>query len=77
MSVNYVKGKELHVADTLLRAQLSDTIEEIDSEELELPFTQWFKTSQSLTQKVQLQCATETDATTLHHDQKWMANKCQ
>ena len=58
LSVNYVKGKELHIADTSSQAQLSDTTEEIDIEELELPFTQWLKTSQSLTQKMQLQSAT-------------------
>ena len=35
--INYVKGKDLHVADALSRAHLSVTAAEIDSEEIELP----------------------------------------
>ena len=62
LSVNYVKGKELHVADTLSRAQLSDTTQEIDSEELELPIhTMIQNLPVSDTKKVQLQSATEND----------------
>ena len=33
--VSYVKGKDLHIADTLSRAQLSDTTNDLDDEELE------------------------------------------
>ena len=35
--INYVKGKDLHVADALSRAHLNVTTDELDSEELELP----------------------------------------
>ena len=62
LSVNYVKGKELHVADTLSRAQLSDTTQEIDNEELELPIDTMIQNLPvSDTKKVQLQSATEND----------------
>ena len=62
LSDNYVKGKELHIADALSRAQLSDPTQEIDSEELELPIhTMIQNLPVSDTKKVQLRSATESD----------------
>ena len=65
--VSYVKGKDLHVADTLSRAQLSDTTNELDDEELELAIHTMLKNLPvSDTKRVQLQCATENDKQMQH-----------
>ena len=62
LSVNYIKGKDLHIADTLSQAQLSDTTDEINSEELELPVhTVVQNLPISEAKKAQLQNATEND----------------
>ena len=63
LSVNYVKGKDLHIADTLSRAQLSDSsTDESESEELELPVhTMIQNLPVSDVKKIQLQNATEND----------------
>ena len=60
--INYVKGKDLHVADALSRAHLSVTTAEIDSEEIELPVhTIVQNLPVSDTKRTQLLNATEND----------------
>ena len=60
LSINYVRGKDLHVADTLSRAQLHDSTDEIDCEELDLPACS-HNDSKPGSKKLQLQIATEND----------------
>ena len=36
LAIRYVKGKYLYVADTLSRAHQQDSVEDIDSEEIQL-----------------------------------------
>ena len=61
--VKYVRGKDLHIADTLSRAQLSDfSVDDDHSEELDLPIhTMIQNLPVSDAKKVQLQNATEND----------------
>ena len=60
--INYVKGKDLHVADALSRANLNVTMDELDSEELELPVhTIVQNLPVSGTKRTQLLNATEND----------------
>ena len=59
LSINYVRGKDLHVADTLSRVQLHDSTDEIDSEELDLPIHMIQNLPVSDTKKLQLRIATE------------------
>ena len=60
--INYIKGKNLHVADALSRAHLSITAAELDSEELELPVhTIVQNLPVSDTKRTQLLNATEND----------------
>ena len=36
LDIHYIKGKYLHVADTLSRAHQQNTVEDIDNEEIQL-----------------------------------------